>query len=334
MQSQLPQFSGKGPTLVVKNTFIDEAPLPPSLERAQTAPAHLCDRVARADLGVGKPMFDEFREQSDTSCSDDSDQDSDCSTDQPECLGQYTATNALPPMVVGFPFPVLTQQPAAMFYNGFWPLDQKDAISQMSLGQESSQFAALQSNSTVVAPPLRSTKMHQGHYVPQPNVAPQPQTVSVREDPFSESSEIIWNVDARKLRTGDKQAVSPAFELALGDQFPAVTFKMLIYPSVKSEGKGGASFKNAKGQGRITIKCEGDVSGAPAHICFSLAIGNRGVRASETRHGMHNFAQSAICSLSGNEAEWDLSSVVDHASETFSVFLNVMHAQQLAGVNS
>jgi hypothetical protein len=312
-QSEVPQFCGKGPMLVVKNTFIDEAPMPPSFERARTAPAYLKTR-----------------------CIDDSsdEDESDRSTDGRDCLVQYAATNVAPPMEV---FP--TQQPLSMPYEDFWlrsnfdssipaytMYPQEDAYSHMTLGQESLQFGSLQASTIVIAPTFQTNStMNHGHAQLRSQLAPQPQTISVH--PISGGYQIIWDVDARKLRTADKQAVSPAFELSLVEHFPAVTFKMIIYPSVKFEGKGGASFKNAQGKGRVTIKCEGDILGGQAPICFGIALGSCGVQSTKMQYGMHNFGQSAICSLSGSEAEWDLSSFVDRSSETFSVILNIMHAQ-------
>jgi hypothetical protein len=271
-----------------------------------------------------------------TSCfNDSSDEDeSACSIDGRDCRVQYAATHILPPME-GYP----TQEQLGMPYEDFWPRSnfdssipadtmypQEDAFSHMNLGQQALQFGSLQASSIVAAPLFQPNwTMNHGHAEPHSQLAPQPQTVSVH--PVSGGYQIVWNVDARKLRTADKQAVSPAFELALAEHFPAVTFKMIIYPAVKFEGKGGASFKNAKGKGRVTIKCEGDISGGPAQMRFGLALGSCGVQSTAMQFGVHNFAQSAICSLSGNEAEWDLWSFVDQASETFSVILNMMHAQ-------
>jgi len=259
--------------------------------------------------------------------------------DELECFGPDTVVENGFPIMADFLVPVTTEQSAAMFYHNFWPESQfqssfpvytmspgfvqLEPCSQMNVGQDDLQSEA---NLMIDPPQSSNSDMHQGHEVLS-HTMPQPQTVSVLKDHLSGRSEIAWHVDARKLRSGDKQAVSPAFELPLGNQFPAVTFKMMLYPSKKSEGKGGASFKNAKGQGTITIKCEGDVSGDAAEIDFSLAIGSRGVRISETKHGKHNFAHSAICSLSRHEADWNLSSVVDQASETFSVFLTMTPVQ-------
>merc|ERR1740130_529695 len=71
--------------------------------------------------------------------------------------------------------------------------------------------------------------------------APQPQTLMRSFSLNTSTYRIQWHVDARKLRGNDKQAVSPPFEISFGGQ--AVTFKMMIYPKVVSDAKGGASFK-------------------------------------------------------------------------------------------
>lgn len=346
MKTNVPQFSGNGPAVVVKNTFLDvldDAPTPQSLVRAQTAPACMGGR-ADVSCAAGKGMFDCFRENSDTNSNCDSDEnDSVYSTtthDETECLGQYIGIESSLPPGENVRFPVAMAQTAGLFYYNCWPesqfqsgprpctsgpqFDQQETWSLVDHAWEDRQYGPLQANASAL-PQSLNLGVAQSKPLSQPQAMPQPQTVSSFNDPSTGFSETIWNVDAKKLRSGDKQAVSPAFEMPLGANFPSVTFKMIIYPSVKSEGKGGASFKNAKGQGRITIKCEGDVSGAPAQVGFSLAVGNRGERLTEMRYGMHNFAQSAICNLPGDTIDWDLSSVVDHPSETFSIFLTMMH---------
>jgi len=216
--------------------------------------------------------------------------------------------------------------------SGLYPnlnFGQQDMRSQLYLSRES---CDLQQPSLFAAPPpvLPGSRMSHGYSMAQREV-PQPQTISTRENLRSGSFEFVWNVDARKLKSVDKQAVSPPFELPLNGQ--NVTFKMMLYPTVKSEGKGGASFKNSKGRGYISIKCEGDVSNdyggnasnCPAQVNFNLAIGSRGVRLTEqgARSGKHNFAQSAICTLPGNANEWHFSPAVDPESDTFAVFLDM-----------
>jgi hypothetical protein len=180
MQSEVPQFSGKGPTFVVKNTFIDEAPMPPSLERSQSAPAYLMDSVFDVDLATNaldsQPMLDGFREQSDSNCDDVGDfPDSHSSTDGSECLQQKTSANSFSP-VESFPLPAVTQQPSVMLNHNFWPgsyfhssilaytpnpfFSQEGALSQISLGQESSQVRPMQTTS-IVAPSLsQKSQMH------------------------------------------------------------------------------------------------------------------------------------------------------------------------------
>merc|ERR1712216_187434 len=66
---------------------------------------------------------------------------------------------------------------------------------------------------------------------------------------------VSWQVDARKLDSQDKQAVSPQFVIALPVLGPQ-PFKIALYPKVTNDSKRGASFKKAKGKGKVVLKCE------------------------------------------------------------------------------
>lgn len=156
-----------------------------------------------------------------------------------------------------------------------------------------------------------------------PEVAiPQPHTLQRSVSATSSTHRIRWHVDARKLKGNDKQAVSPPFELAFGTQFPSVTFKMMLYPKVVSDAKGGASFKKAKGRGYIQLKCEAELSEAAskAQVKFRIGVHGQEPRGPQS----HNFAQSAVCGLPKEEEEWDFNEVVDKDSQTFQVFLEIV----------
>merc|ERR1711974_225199 len=130
---------------------------------------------------------------------------------------------------------------------------------------------------------------------------------------------IPWTVDARKLKGNDKQAVSPPFELSFEGN-PHVIFKMMIYPTVTSEQKGGAAFKKSKGYGYVQLKCEAELQDTDAMVYWRLRVGQ------ETRGPVkHNFSMSAVSRLKDNEL-WDFTSAVNNDSQTFDVSLEVMKA--------
>jgi len=154
--------------------------------------------------------------------------------------------------------------------------------------------------------------------------APQPQTLTRTFSINSACFRVHWVVDARKLRGNDKQAVSPPFELSFGSQFPNVTFKMMIYPKIVNDSKGGASFKKAKGRGYVQLKCEAELSEAIANVSFRISIGS-GDKHEEPRGPVsHNFSSSAVCGLPKDLEEWDFASVVDQESMTFVVCLEIV----------
>jgi hypothetical protein len=151
---------------------------------------------------------------------------------------------------------------------------------------------------------------------------PQPHTLQRSFSATSSTFRIFWHVDARKLKGNDKQAVSPPFELSFGTEFPAVTFKMMLYPKVVNDAKGGASFKKAKGKGYVQVKCEAELSDeqTKAQVKFRIGVAGQDPRGPQS----HNFAQSAVCGLPKDQEEWDFTETVDKESQTFQVMLEIV----------
>jgi len=147
---------------------------------------------------------------------------------------------------------------------------------------------------------------------------PQPQTLSRSQSQGSGRSWIHWTVDARKLRGNDKQAVSPPFDL--GGHFSQVTFKMMLYPTAINDGKGGASFKKARGRGYVQLKCEAELLEAAANVSFRIHVGKQPPRGPV----QHNFLHSAVCGLPKEIEEWDFGAAVDNESMTFVVCLEII----------
>lgn len=142
-----------------------------------------------------------------------------------------------------------------------------------------------------------------------------------------------WTVDGRKLRSNDRNTVSPLFKLSDGHvNLPLLPFKMIIKPKSASEGKGDASFRKSKGQAVIELKCEAPREEMESHpISFFLSVGSGrdedprilAQRGPVTR----NFAQSGVCGLPKECEVWDLLDVVDEQSQTFVVCLEVLSPQ-------
>lgn len=160
---------------------------------------------------------------------------------------------------------------------------------------------------------------------------PQPQTLSRSQSSNTSSHRIHWHVDARKLKGNDKQAVSPAFELDFGLDFKNVTFKMMVYPKVVSETKGGASFKKAKGNGFVQLKCEAELTEDLANVAFRIGCGEEAkVSGNRVMRGPnhHNFSHSAVCGLPKDKEEWDFTAFVNPESQTFLVVLEIQPLYQ------
>eukprot|EP00929_Paragymnodinium_shiwhaense_P115671 TRINITY_DN8468_c0_g1_i1.p1 TRINITY_DN8468_c0_g1~~TRINITY_DN8468_c0_g1_i1.p1 ORF type:complete len:432 (+),score=86.02 TRINITY_DN8468_c0_g1_i1:225-1520(+) len=168
---------------------------------------------------------------------------------------------------------------------------------------------------------------------------PQPQLIHVGKKAEGDGYMIAWNVDARKLRGNDKQAVSPAFEVPL--LYPSVEvatgiFKMMIYPKAVSDGKGGSSFKKARGRGIVQVKCESDLPFREAgRVRFRISVGNGRERPAQ-QHGHawelrgpaeHDFSHNAVAGLPKEKEEWDFNAVTDQESLTFEVRLELQFVQ-------
>jgi len=155
-----------------------------------------------------------------------------------------------------------------------------------------------------------------------PLAPPQPQTLQRECSEKSKRFRVYWTVDARKLRGNDKQAVSPPFDLKFGEQ--STTFKMMIYPKVVNDGKGGASFKKSGGRGFVQLKCEAELAGDPSHVNFRISIGTGDKQQGFRGPVSHNFSSSAVCGLPKDQDEWDFNSARDDASSTFVVCLEIV----------
>jgi len=176
---------------------------------------------------------------------------------------------------------------------------------------------------SMVSPPMLS-RARSSPAGPSP---PQPPTITTSVHRDGGTFRVQWIVDARKLKVKDKVAVSPPFELCKG--VPG-TFRIMLYPTVVSDRKGGASFKKAKGKGSVQIKCESPLDDVYDGI-VTLRILVCGLQqvdsgAEEAPRGpvQHNFADSGVCSLPKDQEEWDFGKATDEETQNFVVLLEVL----------
>jgi len=129
-----------------------------------------------------------------------------------------------------------------------------------------------------------------------------------------------WTVDGKKLRSSDREAVSPAFKVMdCGD----LEFKLVLKPKVVEYTKGGSSFKNSNGKGYIELRCVSDndaLMTCEATLSFKLSI--KSAKRTEKFRGpvFHNFRERATCGLVESQDEWDFRRIVDDTN-TFVVIL-------------
>mmetsp|Transcript_727 Transcript_727/g.1140 ORF Transcript_727/g.1140 Transcript_727/m.1140 type:complete len:370 (+) Transcript_727:52-1161(+) len=174
---------------------------------------------------------------------------------------------------------------------------------------------------TSAAPPLEAP------------LAPAPSPLQRSFSVNSKIDRVVWSVDARKLKAGDRVAVSPAFDIPIADtKYP---FKMILHPKVVNDGKGGSSFRRSKGHGKVEVKCEAMFEpDTDATVNYRISV--RSPDATET-HKMqparplggsvrHNFAQNGVSSLPAGEDVWDFAESVDANLTAFVVVLEFMQA--------
>jgi hypothetical protein len=125
---------------------------------------------------------------------------------------------------------------------------------------------------------------------------------------------LSWEADGKKLRSNERQVVSPAFELPLS---PPAVFKMIILPSDRG------SFRSSKGRGRIQVKCEeerSDTMGSRLRFRVMPSATAKSPRpVAEVVE--HDFNTNGVCH--GAE-EWDFMRIVGHTAKTLSIHLEFL----------
>lgn len=145
---------------------------------------------------------------------------------------------------------------------------------------------------------------------PDSPVLPPPEPLIRTRSVNSAAIRIHWSVSGTKLKSNDRQIVSPTFELNFGEHSP-VPFKLLIFPEVSGTGKGCAGFKKAKGHGFIKIKCEKDLSSIQnASVKFRISVGKGLPRGPVER----DFGKNNTHGLGKEEEMWDLNQGVESGS--------------------
>jgi len=133
---------------------------------------------------------------------------------------------------------------------------------------------------------------------------------------------IRWTVDARKLKSTDREAASPTFHLSCSSP---MEFKLVIRPRKVEDSRGGACFRKARGKGTVQLRILTGVDETTSPIVtFRIAVGSQSHRHRPRGPVKHNFADRPICGLPEGKDEWDFTKTVDEATQTFVVCLEVL----------
>jgi len=139
-----------------------------------------------------------------------------------------------------------------------------------------------------------------------------------------------WVAAARKLQSTDKQAVSPAFEVPLGQNGGHVKLRLVLRPNT-SRSNHALNFKKTKGCGYIQVKCESISDGVPASVNILLSIGREHCAQATRGPFWHNFRDNSIFALHQNDEKWDFSSAVDTKTMTVPVLISITPAFDIVG---
>jgi len=134
---------------------------------------------------------------------------------------------------------------------------------------------------------------------------------------------IRWTVDARKLKSSDREAVSPNFEVSCGG---LLSFKMVLKPKAMDSAKGGACFKKSRNKGSVELRCVTELDSPILKPFLTFRMQITSDRRSEPFRGpvYHNFAERSMCGLPDGQDEWDFGKVVDRTTNTFAIVLEVL----------
>lgn len=131
---------------------------------------------------------------------------------------------------------------------------------------------------------------------------------------------VFWTVEAKKLKSGDRGTVSPPFFLH------GAQVKIMMQPKITSEGKGGSSFRNSRGNGLLQLKCESNVQkGTSFLVKFNVAVGSDKDKMATARGPIeHDFSNTAVAGLPEDLEVWNFNDWVNPASSTFVVCLEFL----------
>jgi hypothetical protein len=154
----------------------------------------------------------------------------------------------------------------------------------------------------------------------------QPQTLTRNVMPGTGIISISWCVDSKKLKSNDRVAVSPPFEIC-----GVAPFKLMINALTSSSEKGGTSFKKSGGWGMIQLKCEAQPEAFSADsFKFYFSIGRTEADCQEKllqpwgakQLVQPNFARRGLAR--DDDAKWNFFKAVDEKSQTFTVCLGMI----------
>lgn len=135
---------------------------------------------------------------------------------------------------------------------------------------------------------------------------------------------VRWVVDSRRLKSMDREAASPTFDLYFAGAIP---FRIILHPKSAHDNKGGNCFKKSQGVGRVELRCLESMDGLDNPVVtFRVSVGSKGLRGYQRPRApvTHNFSERPIAGLSEGQDTWNFNRAVEKPSKTFEVCIAIL----------
>jgi len=149
---------------------------------------------------------------------------------------------------------------------------------------------------------------------------------------------VEWMVKESRLKSMDKQAASPAFDFPLDaiesnesnesneakKTAPSIPFRLMIVPAARNDGRGAGSFKQAKGRGRVSLKCldPGSNNSLAMSIVVKMEAGGEPPRGPL----VHDFLEKSCFECphqAATDNAWNFGAAVDPGRKVFAIRVEV-----------
>jgi len=156
--------------------------------------------------------------------------------------------------------------------------------------------------------------------------APSPPKPMVPSPPAGGGVCLRWLVEAHMIESDAPKVALQPFLITLPGRGQC-TFKASLFADARNHKCSGMGFQNAKGRGRVELKCEAPApERAGGCLSVAVAVGAEGLR-QEQGPRLHDFSKQSCCAF----RKWDFRAAVDPSTQSFAVEVTLtlaVHAER------